>query len=124
MLNRVLMVGAGGFLGTIARYGLTLLISGWWKRGFPLATLIVNVSGSLLLGFVATYSLERNAIDPLWRLFFTAGFLGAFTTFSTFEYETQRLTEGGAPVWALANVLFSVLAGFAAVQLGVVLARR
>ncbi len=123
-MSRFLAVAAGGALGSVARYGVALLFAGIWRREFPLATFLINVSGSFALGFLATWGAEREAVDPVLRLLMTTGFLGAYTTFSTFEYETQRLAEGNAVGWALVNVAGSVLAGFAAVQLGVLLARR
>jgi CrcB protein len=95
-----------------------------WKREFPLATFLINVSGSFVIGFFATWGAERALIDPIWRFLVITGFLGAYTTFSAFEYETQRLTEAGALGWAAVNVLVSVTAGFVAVQLGVAMARR
>jgi len=106
------------------RYGATFLVGTIWKRDFPLATMFVNVTGALILGFFFTYAVERSAIDATWRLLIATGFLGSYTTFSTFEYETQRLVETGAPWLGLLNVILSVAAGFAAVQLGVHLARR
>jgi CrcB protein len=121
---RFLVVAIGGALGAVSRYGVTLLVATVWKRDFPLATLLINVTGSLILGFFATLAAERASIDPMWRLLVATGFVGAYTTFSTFEYETQRLTESGAVWWGLVNVLASVAAGFVAVQLGVLLARR
>ena len=123
-MTRFLVVAAGGALGAVSRYGVTLLVSTFWNRDFPLATIFINISGSFILGFFATYAAERSTIDPLWRLLVATGFVGAYTTFSTFEYETQRLAEAGALAWGALNVLTSVAAGFAAVQLGVFLARR
>ena len=117
---RFLAVAAGGALGSITRYAITLLVAMIWKRDFPLATFLINVTGSFMLGFVA----ERAAIDPVLRLLLTTGFLGAYTTFSTFEYETHQLTQSGAIGWAIVNVVGSVLVGFIAIQLGVALARR
>ncbi len=119
-----LVVGIGGALGAVARYGVALIVARLWSRDFPLATLLINVSGSFALGFFATFAAERSSIDPLWRLLIATGFVGAYTTFSTFEYETHRLTEAGASWWAAGNVLGSVAAGFVAVHLGVWLARR
>ncbi len=121
---RMGVVALGGALGAVARYAVSLLIARFWSFDFPLATFLINVTGSFILGFFATLAAERTALDPLWRLFVATGFVGAYTTFSTFEYETQRLTESGALALAVANVAGSVLAGFIAVQLGVMLARR
>lgn len=122
-MKSVLVVGAGGFLGATARYGVGLLVMRHWTRDFPLATLLINVSGSFLLGLFSTWATERAALDPALRLLVATGFVGAFTTFSTFEYETQRLAGSGAHALALANVVLSVAAGYLAVHAGVSLAR-
>ena len=122
-MRGVLAVGCGGFLGALTRYGVSLTVARFWTRDFPLATLLINVTGSFILGFFSTWATGRVSLDPAWRLLVATGFVGAFTTFSTFEYETQRLTEAGAAGWALVNVLSSVAAGFLAVRLGVSLAR-
>jgi CrcB protein len=124
MITRTLIVGAGGFIGAIARYAVGVWCDTLWRRDFPLATFAVNVSGCFILGLFLTLATERLPVDPRLRLFVATGFVGAYTTFSTFEYETQRLTSTGALGWAIVNVLTSVVAGYAAVQLGVFLARR
>lgn len=123
-MNRFLVVALGGAFGAMSRYAVSLLVARIWTRDFPLATLLINVSGSFILGFFATIAAEKTSFDPLWRLLIATGFVGAYTTFSTFEYETQRLTESGALWWGVLNIITSVAAGFAAVQLGVFLARR
>ncbi len=123
-MSRYLLVAAGGAAGAVARYAMTLFVAAFWKSDFPLATLMINVSGSFILGFFSTFAAERAPIDPLWRLLIATGFVGAYTTFSTFEYETERLAANGAIAWGVLNVVTSVLAGFIAVRLGVVLARR
>ncbi|MGZ8830648.1 MAG: fluoride efflux transporter CrcB [Thermoanaerobaculia bacterium] len=123
-MTRFLVVALGGAFGTMARYAVSLLVARIWTRDFPLATLLINVSGSFILGFFATIAAEKTSVDPLWRLLIATGFVGGYTTFSTFEYETQRLTESGALRWGALNIITSVVAGFAAVQLGVFLARR
>src|SRR5215207_2299165 len=105
LMSKVLVVGFGGFLGAVTRYGVTLLVSTLWTREFPLATFLINVTGSFVLGFFSTLVAERIEVDPRLRLFVTTGFVGAYTTFSTFEHETQRLAETGAIWWALANVV-------------------
>jgi CrcB protein len=122
-MRNFLIVGVGGFLGAVARYGVALAVALFWTREFPLATFLINVTGSFVLGLFATLAAERLQLDPRWRLFVATGFVGAYTTFSTFEYETQRLAEAGAAWWGLLNVVASVAVGYAAVQLGVWLAR-
>lgn len=121
---RLAVVALGGALGAVARYGVSLLVARFWTADFPLGTFLINISGSFVLGLFATLTAEKTALDPLWRLLVATGFVGAYTTFSTFEYETQRLTESGAMAIAIVNVVASLLAGFGAVQLGVFLARR
>jgi len=121
---RFFLVGAGGFAGAIARYGVNLWCESFWRRPFPLATFLVNISGCFILGFFLAVAAERLPIDPRWRLFVGTGFVGAYTTFSTFEYETQRLTSTGALGWAVVNIVTSIVAGYVAVQLGVMLGRR
>ncbi|MCL6649594.1 MAG: fluoride efflux transporter CrcB [Chloroflexi bacterium] len=120
---RYLLVGLGGFLGANARY----LIGGWvaerFGTTFPYSTLVINVTGSLLLGFFLTLTTERFVADPGWRLFFAIGFLGAYTTFSTFSFESVVLLQERAWWLALANVFGSTLLGLAAVLLGIALAR-
>lgn len=123
-MTRFLVVGLGGALGAMARYGVSLAVATFWRRDFPLATMVANVTGCFILGLLGTLAAERIPIDPLLRLLIMTGFVGAYTTFSTFEYETQRLVEVGAMWPALLNVVLSIVAGFAAVQLGVMLARR
>lgn len=122
-LTRFLAVAAGGALGAMLRYGVSLLVARAWHGEFPLATFLVNVSGSFVLGLVVAFGAERGGFDPLTRLALATGVLGAFTTFSTFEYETSRLLEQGAYVTALLNVLVSLAAGLVALRLGAALAR-
>src|SRR6266540_4325962 len=111
-MSRFLAVAAGGALGAVSRYSVALLVAMFWKRDFPLATLLINVTGSFVLGFFATFAAGKTSLDPLWRLLVATGFVGAYTTFSTFEYETNRLVETGSTAWAVTNVLASVLVGF------------
>jgi fluoride exporter len=121
---RWLVVALGGALGAMTRYGVALAVARLWKREFPLATLMINVSGSFVVGFVAGIAAEKASIDPLWRLLIVTGFVGAYTTFSTFELETHQLVKGGSVLPAITYVLASVIAGFVAVQLGIAAGRR
>jgi CrcB protein len=120
---KVAVVAVGGALGAITRYGVSLLVARFWTGDFPLATFLINVSGSFLLGIIAGMALY-HAFPDTPAAILGSGFCGAYTTFSTFEYETQRLTELGSLGWATVNVVTSVLAGYIAVQCGVLLARR
>ena len=108
----------------MARY----LVSGWVfslaGRALPYGTLAVNVIGSLLLGLIMEGSLRSTLLSPELRFGLTVGFLGGFTTFSTFSYETVRLMEEGSLVAAGANVLLNVTACIFAALVGVYLARQ
>lgn len=113
------MVGGGGFLGSIARYllgGLVLHATG--APRFPLATLTVNVTGCLAIGVLGGFAERAHLFSPETRLFLITGFLGGYTTFSAFAYETFFLTREHAWVSAAANVLAQVAVGLAAVWIG------
>lgn len=122
-MQNVLIVGIGGFFGAIARYALALWIGQKWGRVFPLGTFVINISGSFLIGLIMPLFTERFMVNPQWRLFFAVGFLGAYTTFSTFEFETGGLIRDGEWTLATLNVVVSVLAGFMALKLGDVIAK-
>ncbi len=119
----VLVVGLGGCIGAVSRYLVALWIGQRWGKSFPLGTFAVNVSGSFLIGLLMFLFTERILSHPHWRLLLVVGFLGAYTTFSTFEYETGTLLKDGEWMIAGLNVTGSVLAGFAALKLGEVLAK-
>ncbi len=124
-LSDCLLVGAGGFFGAIARYGIARLCAHLFGIAFPWGTFVINVSGSFLLGLIATLASERIlAHSDQLRLAIAIGFLGAYTTFSTFEYETHGLVLDGKWMYALANIAGSVLLGFLAIRLGILLVRR
>lgn len=122
-MMKYLMVGMGGFMGANARY----IVDGWVQNrvgpGFPYGTFVVNVTGCFLIGAFATLAL-RLAWSDEWRLLVAIGFIGAYTTFSTVEYETLRmLVEGARWGSAALNVAGSAIAGLFAAYLGVVAAR-
>ena len=123
IIRNGIIVGIGGFVGAIVRYALAVWIGQAWGRAFPLGTFIINVSGSFLIGLLMTLFTERYSFDPAWRLLFVVGFLGAYTTFSTFEYETGKLINDSEWLFAAMNVVLSVTAGFVALKFGEVLAK-
>lgn len=118
MISNYLIIGFGGFLGAVTRYIVALWIGQRWGRTFPLGTFVVNVSGSFLISLFMSLFTERFMVNPQLRLFLVIGFLGAYTTFSTFEYETGNLVKDGEWSIALANVILSVIAGFVALKFG------
>lgn len=119
----VLGVAVAGALGALARYGLGGFIATRYPSSFPWETLIINVSGSFVLGLMFVVFTERFMPHPALRTALMVGFVGAYTTFSTFSLETFRLIEDGAIGLAAANVVASVVAGLLAVYLGVAIGR-
>lgn len=117
-MTRLLVIGCGGFLGAIARYGLTLWIQRRMPSDVPYGTMGVNVLGCLLLGLMVGWLNERPAVNNEWRLFINVGLLGAFTTFSTLGYETVTLFSDGQLKSALLSLGGNLLLGGVAVVLG------
>jgi CrcB protein len=117
-----MMIALGGALGAIARYELTALIQTRIPAAFPWGTFIVNITGCLLMGVTTTVLTDR-LVHANWRFLIPVGFIGAYTTFSTFELETFRAVNDGAWLVGGLYVLGSVLAGYVALWLGVVLTR-
>ena len=120
---RTLWIGVAGFGGAISRYHVEGLVSRVTSGAFPWGTWVVNVSGCFVLGLLVTVFTERMLPHPTLRSAVTIGFLGAYTTFSTFAYETLRLGEDRALVLALLNVVGSVAAGIVAAWIGTVVGR-
>jgi CrcB protein len=121
-MNQILLIGLGGAFGAISRFGLSSLVYQLTGRGFPWGTLVVNVLGSLAMGFLSVWLIERVVSSDL-RALLMVGFLGALTTFSTFSLETLALIEEGALLRAFANMLTSVVVCVAAAWVGVIIAR-
>ncbi|MGO9255583.1 MAG: fluoride efflux transporter CrcB [Bryobacteraceae bacterium] len=123
-MTRYLLVAIGGGTGALARYVAASAIMTRFGGRFPLGTLAINVTGSFLIGFLMTILTGRFQLDPRWRLLLVVGFLGGYTTFSSFEWETYTSVREGE-IWAgMLNVVSSVMLGYVAVWLGSMLARR
>jgi CrcB protein len=120
--TKVIVLSVGGTLGVNARYWLGVWINRWTSPQFPWATVFINVSGSFMVGFL-TVALARWVPHPNLRLMLITGFLGGYTTFSTFENDALTLWERGEGILMAANLIGSVAAGFAAVLLGSAMAR-
>ena len=123
-LSKILSVAFGGALGAAARYLINVSpLAGWFGK-FPFPTFFINVTGSFLIGFLLTLFTDRFALSENLRLAVIVGFLGAFTTFSTFEMEIFELGRERYFITAFLYFFLSVLAGFIGVLAGVWLARR
>jgi CrcB protein len=121
-MEKYLIVMAGGAVGSLARYMAGTTIMSRFGGRFPLGTLVVNVTGCFLIGAIMT-GLPQKAPHPNWRLLLVVGFLGGYTTFSSFAYETFAASREGSPWMGLLNVVASVVAGYLAVWLGAITAR-
>ena len=122
-MEKFLLISAGAILGANARYFLSDWTAQKWGTSFPIGTLLVNISGSLVLGLFMTLATERFLIDPRWRLMFTVGFLGAYTTFSTYTFESINMFLKGQWIPGLVNLLGTTLAGILAVGVGIYLGK-
>jgi len=113
-LRFLLIIGVGGFIGTIARYLSQQFIYKFYPATFPIGTLSVNLLGCLLIGIFYSISEKGNLLSPEWRLFLTTGLCGGYTTFSTFSYESVQLLNDGeysyVAIYAMASVVLGILA--------------
>jgi CrcB protein len=122
-MTNYLLVFVGGGLGAAARYGLQGIVYRFAKTPFPYGTLVVNVTGCLLIGFLMTAFEERFLVNPAVRVFLTIGILGGFTTFSSFSFETIALLRDGEIFLGAMNVAASVLLCLIGTALGVLLGK-
>lgn len=129
---KVLWLSLGGAIGTASRYGFNGLVSGHqakhypWAVSFPLGTLMINVTGCFVIGFLAAISgpaMGRAWLKPEWRDFLMIGFCGGYTTFSSYGLQTLNLARDGEWLFVTGNVIGSNLLGLVAVYLGVVAER-
>ena len=118
----LLLVGAGGFAGAVARYLVALALP-FLSTGFPFGTLIVNVSGCLLIGFISELSVTSSLVSPELRLLLATGFCGGFTTFSSYMYEIASLLRDGEMLYASLYLFGSIVGGILCLYLGMQIAR-
>ena len=121
---RFLLVALGGGMGSLARYTAGMAIAERFGTRFPWGTVAINITGSFLIGLIMTFLTERLPGDLNWRPLLVTGFLGGYTTFSSFEWETYATIRHGGFWIGIANVAGSVSLGYAAVWLGSTLVRR
>ncbi len=122
-MQTVILISLGAVLGANLRYWFGVWAGQHWGTQYPIATFVINLTGSLLLGFFITVISERLLIDPRWRVFFAIGFLGSYTTFSTYTYESISLMMTGNWLGGLFDLLGSAVLGGIAATLGVLLGR-
>lgn len=118
-----LQLAMAGAVGTLARYWVGIAIKHWLGDGFPWGTLVINVSGCLLFGVVWTLAENRLVISPQTRVVVLTGFMGAFTTFSTFAFETTQMFAAAEWYRALGNLALQNILGLVAMVLGFAIGR-
>lgn len=119
MIKTLLLIGTGGFLGSISRFLASRFVQNNFPSAFPFGTLFVNISGCFLIGLIYGLSDRNSLFNPGWKLFLTAGFCGGFTTFSTFATENLAMLRDGDFFHFLIYTGLSVFLGIAATFLGV-----
>ncbi|MGB4415950.1 MAG: fluoride efflux transporter CrcB [Paludibacter sp.] len=120
-MKQLLLVGLGGFIGSVARFLVSKLNLSWHFLSIPMGTLTVNVVGSFIIGFIVGISAKSEIISSDLRLFLMVGFCGGFTTFSSFTNENLMLMQNGQLLTVLLYTAGSILLGFLAVYLGYIL---
>jgi CrcB protein len=123
MLKNLLIIGSGGFLGSVARYLVSQLNLTVSFHSIPVGTLLVNITGCLVIGFLTGIAEKSLILTPEWRLFLMVGLCGGFTTFSAFANENLTLIHNGQMLAVLLYTGLSIFLGFIAVYLGYILTK-
>lgn len=121
-LLKYLLIATGGALGSIARYWVGSIVGGRMGTRFPYGTLVINITACIIIGFSLTYFSKRAELSPAWRYLIPVGFVGAYSTFSTYEWETLSTMRSGAFAMAALYAIGSLVLGLAAVWFGSALA--
>ncbi|WED43445.1 fluoride efflux transporter CrcB [Legionella cardiaca] len=119
MLTSLLAVACGGTIGAVARFATVNIMQKLLGTGYPYGTLMVNCVGSFLAGFIMILIMERLVDAEYWRLFLVVGFLGAYTTFSSFSWETWMLYQNGQPLIAIGNIIFNNIGALVMAFIGI-----
>jgi len=122
-MEKYIVIAIGGSIGAVSRYIVSTLSAKYLGTDFPYGTLIVNIIGSFILSFFMVLSIEKLALNPLWRLFFATGFLGAFTTLSSITYETLAIANDGDYIKALINIFANFFISLLFAYIGFILAK-
>lgn len=122
-MEKFLLISAGAILGANSRYWISDWAAKKFGADFPIGTFIINITGSIILGIFLTLATERFLIDSRWRLLVAVGFLGAYTTFSTYTYESISLLSRGQWLPGLLNLFGSSILGVLGVGIGIYIAR-
>jgi fluoride exporter len=123
MLKTMLIVGSGGFIGSALRYLVQVNVEKLMSSTFPMGTLLVNVTGSFIIGIIYAFAEKGNLMNPEWRIFLAVGICGGFTTFSTFTMDNLNLLKDNSLIQLLLYTGGSLFLGVLAVYLGIILTR-
>jgi fluoride exporter len=122
-LQKYFLIAIGGALGSIARFWVGSTVAGRMGTRFPYGTLVVNITACIVLGFCLAFLDKRSLLNPAWRFLIPVGFVGAYSTFSTFEWEAFANLQTGAFLIAALYIALSIVLGLAGVWCGVAIAR-
>lgn len=122
-MTKYLIIALGGAIGSVLRFWAGAYVSTRMGTRFPYGTFVINITASFLIGLIMTILAERTHLSPIWRYLFVIGFLGGYSTFSSFEYETFQVFQDGEFLIAGLNVALSVGIGFIAVWIGAITGR-
>jgi len=121
-LQKYLYIAVGGALGALARYGVGVFVTGRMGTKFPYGTFVINMTACVIIGFSLTFLSRRAGLNPAWRYLIPVGFVGAYSTFSTYEWETLSTLRSGATSLAALYAFSSLVLGLVAVWCGILLA--